>query len=124
MFRQARSLLVLLLLACGAGLLVFGIDPPDGGRQADSRSFLAACEGGPFAAANTTNSADAARLCACVLSWHLKEGARAGYPLPVALYRSAGTTTQAAATQTTAVAEADRTAREACLSGRMPRTGR
>ena len=115
-FRKSRSLFMLILFVCGAAFVIFGGDPSDGGRAVDSRSFLAACEGGPFAAANASDTADAARLCSCVLSWHLREGGKAGTPLPVERYRTDRPVDAR-------VMEIDNRARDACLSGRMPRKG-
>lgn len=116
MFRSTRFLLVLVLFACAMAFLIFGGDPPEsGGRAVDSRGFLAACEGGPFAEANASDSADAARLCSCILSWHLREGARAGYALPLERYR-----TGRPGEENTPAGAADAHARQACLSGRMP----
>lgn len=88
MFRSGRSLMILFLILCGFGLLVFAGGRSGGGREDGERAFLAACESGPYAAANATDTADAARLCSCILSWHVKESALTGYPLPVAQYRT------------------------------------
>lgn len=113
-FRQFRSLFLLFLFVCAAAFVIFGGDPSDGGRSADNREFLAACEGGPFAAANASDTADAARLCACVLSWHRREGSKAGAALPVERYRSEGPVDAR-------VGDLDNRARDACLSGRVRR---
>ncbi|WP_448206906.1 hypothetical protein [Azospirillum sp. sgz302134] len=120
MFRSTRSILLLFLLACGAALLVFGNDPSDGGRAVDSRAFLSACEASPFAASNGPDPAEAARLCSCVLSWHLREGAKDGHPLPAALYQP-GKPADPATSAATPAAVVDAKAREACQSGRVPR---
>lgn len=113
-FRKFRSLFLLFLFVCGAAFVIFGGDPSDGGRSADNREFLAACEGGPFAAANASDTADAARLCACLLSWHRREGSKAGAPLPVERYRSERPVDGR-------VGELDNQARDACRSGRVRR---
>ena len=120
MFRSPRSLLVLCLFAGIMALLVFGRDPSDGGRAVDNRGFLSACEKSDVAAANGPDVAETARICSCILSWHLKEGEKVGYPLPAALYQSAKPTGTASEVSSLAVS-VDRRAREACRSGRMPR---
>lgn len=120
MFRSPRSLLVLFLFAGIAALLVFGRDPSDGGRAVDNRGFLSACEKSDFVAANGPDTAGAARLCSCILSWHLREGEKVGYPLPAALYQSAKPTGPGSEVSSLAVS-VDNRAREACRSGRMPR---
>ncbi len=102
-----RRYLVLLLAMVGAAFLVFGGDPPEEAAAPDARAFVAACEAGPFAAAHAAEPVEAARLCSCVLAWHLRDGGR----LPVEGYASGATP----------VGATDARAREACLSGRMPR---
>ena len=121
MFRSPSSLLVLLLFACTAALLVFDQAPSDGtGRAVDSRGFLSVCEASPFAAANNPDMAEAARLCSCVLSWHLRQGEQAGYPLPAALYQS-GESVVAVGEVSSLARSVDAKARGACRSGRLPR---
>lgn len=121
MFRSPRSLLVLFLVGCVAALLVFGRAPSDdAGRAVDSRGFLSVCEASPFAAANGPDTAEAARLCSCILAWHLREGERTGYPLPAALYRD-GASAAAVGEVSSLARSVDGKAREACRSGRMPR---
>lgn len=124
-FRSPRSLLVLFAVCCVAALIVFGRTPSDdAGRAVDNRGFLAACEASPFAsgrdsAGGGSDVAEAARLCSCVLAWHVREGERTGYPLPAALYRS--NPTAAASGEVSSLARSvDAKARAACRSGRVP----
>lgn len=121
MFRSPRSLLILFAVSCVAALIVFGRLPSDEvDRAVDNRGFLAACEASPFAAESGSDVAEAARLCSCVLAWHVREGERTGYPLPEALYRS--TATAAATGEVSSLARTvDAKARAACRSGRMSR---
>nr|WP_246500452.1 hypothetical protein [Azospirillum rugosum] len=99
-------------------MILFGRTPSDDvGRAVDGRGFLAVCEASPFASGNGSDVAEAARLCSCVLAWHLREGERTGYPLPAALYRS--NPTAAATGEVSSLARmVDTKAREACRSGR------
>ena len=119
-FRSPRSLLVLCLFAGIMALLVFGRDPSDGGRAVDNRGFLSACEKSDVVAASGPDLAEAARLCSCILSWHLKEGEKVGYPLPASLYQPA-TPTGPGSEVSSLARSVDSRAREACRSGRMPR---
>ena len=100
--------LILLAVVVVAAFLVFGGDGPPEDGAPDARAFAQACEAGPFAAANSDGPADAVRLCACLLAWHLQEG---GGRLPVGAY-AAGVADSG---------DTDRRARRACLSGRIPR---
>lgn len=87
MFRSPRSLLVAFVLLSVTALIVFGRVPDDdAGRAVDGRGFLSVCEASPVAAAGSGDVAETARFCSCVLSWHLRESERTGYPLPAALY--------------------------------------
>ncbi|WP_029009215.1 hypothetical protein [Azospirillum halopraeferens] len=103
-----RRYLLLLLAAVAAAFLVFGGDAPPEVGAPDSRAFVRACEQGPYVAATAAAPVEAARLCACLLAWHLQEG---GGRLPVAAY-TAGPEP---------AGETDRRARAACLPGRPAR---
>ena len=94
LFSSVKIQLIALVLFTAATFIIFGGTTEDErNSSASHRAFLNACEDSDFVRANSPNTIEAAKLCSCILSWHLNASDAGGTsgrkaPPPLALYQS------------------------------------
>ncbi len=115
-FSSIRSLLWLFVGLMVLGFLVYGFG--SGGPANDApKNFLAACEASPAITAHAAGTTEAAKLCSCILGWHLRAAPGGEAFLPVQLYILEGPDAGAGLSDRTL--DLDRRARSSCVTGRV-----